>query len=118
MRENYVVNVTKFLFLLCQINAQMPSIYSALYDHSHERKHSFDLNQYYDSLSTHLPKVMIIYTWIKHPFAKCSNVYEWFSWRVTTLYEKLQLLVLRWFHYFGNHQQIQLFLMLGAFVAI
>jgi len=52
-----------FCVLLCvQINAQMSSIYSALYDPSHERKHHFDLNQCYGSLSTHLPKVMIIYT--------------------------------------------------------
>jgi len=44
------------------INAQMSNIYSALYDPSHERNHSFDLNQCYGSLSTPLPKVMIIYT--------------------------------------------------------
>jgi len=62
MMENYVVNATKFLFCVCQVNAQMPSIYSALYDPSHERKHPFDLNQCYGSLSTLLPKVMIIYT--------------------------------------------------------
>jgi len=62
MMENYVVNVTKFLFLLCvQIKAQMSIIYSALYDHSHER---IDLNQCYGSLNTYLPNVMIIYTWI------------------------------------------------------
>jgi len=42
----------------------MSSIYSALYDPSHERKHPFDLNQCYGSLSTHLLKVIIIYTWI------------------------------------------------------
>jgi len=52
------------LLLLCQTNAQMPNIYSALYNPSHERKHPFDLNQRYGSLSTILPKVMIIYTWI------------------------------------------------------
>jgi len=50
------------LLLLCQTNAQMPSIYSALYDPSHERKHPFDLNQCYGSLSTPLSKVIIIYT--------------------------------------------------------
>jgi len=69
MRENYVVNAKKILFPLyvsffCQINAQMPNIYSALYDHSHERKHPFDLNQCYGSLNILLSKVMIIYTWI------------------------------------------------------
>jgi len=50
------------MFFLCQINAQMPNIYSALYDPSQERKHYFDLNQCYGSLRTLLPKVMIIYT--------------------------------------------------------
>jgi len=45
MRENYVVNVTKFFFFVCvQINTQMSSIYSALSDPSHERKHPFNLN--------------------------------------------------------------------------
>jgi len=34
---------------VCQIKAQMSSIYSALYDPSHERKHPFDLNQCYGS---------------------------------------------------------------------
>jgi len=48
--------------VVCPTNAQMSNIYSALYDPSHVRKHPFDLNQCYDSLSTHLPKVMIIYT--------------------------------------------------------
>jgi len=56
MRENYVVNATKFCPKLCVVvcptNAQMSNIYSALYDSSHERKHPFDLNQCYDSLST------------------------------------------------------------------
>jgi len=68
MRENYVINATKFLFLcdivLCQTNAQMPSIYSALYDPSHERKHPFDLNQRYGSLSTLLSKIWSIYGFI------------------------------------------------------
>jgi hypothetical protein len=50
------------VLLLSQTNAQMSSIYSALYDPSHERKHSFDLNQCYGSLSTPLLEVMIIYT--------------------------------------------------------
>jgi len=70
MMENYIVNVTKFcpklcvvvLFSFCQTNAQMSSIYSALYDPSDERKHPFDLNQCYGSLSTFLSKVMIIHT--------------------------------------------------------
>jgi len=67
MTGNYVVNVTKFcpkivLLSVCPTNAQMPSVYSALYDSSHERKHPFDLNQSYGLLSTPLPKVMIIYT--------------------------------------------------------
>jgi len=63
MMKNYVVNVTKLSPKLCvKFNAQMSSIYNALYDPSHERKHPFDLNQCYGSLSTLLPKVMIIYT--------------------------------------------------------
>ncbi|KEH34936.1 transmembrane protein, putative [Medicago truncatula] len=37
----------------------MSSIYSALYDSSHERKHLFNLNQCHDSLSTLLPKGVI-----------------------------------------------------------
>jgi len=69
MMGNYVVNVTKFcpkivLLSVCSTNAQMSNIYSSLYDLSLERKHPFDLNQCYGSLSTPLPKVMIIYTWI------------------------------------------------------
>jgi len=43
-----------FLFVLCQTNTQMSSIYSALYDPSHERKHPFDLMLWF----------------IKHHFAK------------------------------------------------
>jgi len=49
-------------FRYVEINAQMSSIYSALYDPSHERKHPFNLNQCYGSLSTLFLKVMIIYT--------------------------------------------------------
>jgi len=59
MQQNSVQNC---VLLLCPTNAQMSSIYSALYDSLHKRKHPFDLSQCYDSLSTHLPKVMIIYT--------------------------------------------------------
>jgi len=43
---------------------------------------------------------------IKHSFAKGFNVYERFPRRVTTLGEELQLLVIKGFHYFGNHQYI------------
>jgi len=50
------------LCFFCSTNAQMPNIYSALYDLSHARKHPFDLNQCYGSLSTLLPNVMIIHT--------------------------------------------------------
>ena len=55
-------NFCSVCILCVQINAQMSSIYSALYDPSHERKRPFELNQCYGSLSTPLPKVMIIYT--------------------------------------------------------
>jgi hypothetical protein len=47
---------------VCPTNAQMPSIYSALYDPSYERKHPFDLKQCYGSLNIPLSKVIIIYT--------------------------------------------------------
>jgi len=59
--SSYLWN-SKVLTCIVHYNTQMPSIYSALYDPSHVRKHPFDLNQCYDSLSTPLPKVMIIYT--------------------------------------------------------
>jgi len=58
MMENYVVNATKFLFLVSPFNAQMPSIYSALYDPSWEKA----------------PIWLESMLWfIKHPFAKGYN---------------------------------------------
>jgi len=62
--HNYVVNVTNFCPNCLQINVQMSSIYSASYDLSHERKHSFDLNQMLWFIKHILSKVMITYTWI------------------------------------------------------
>jgi len=89
---------------VCPTNAQMSNIYSALYDPSHERKHPFDLNQWYGSLSTFLPNVITIYTWtivMVHYLLINNNVPMYMNGS----HEDLQLLVLKWFYYFGNHQQ-------------
>jgi hypothetical protein len=68
MRENYVVNATKFYPKLCVIAVMfklMPKCQAFIvhYMTLHMRESTpFDLNQCYGSLNTFFPNVMIIHT--------------------------------------------------------